>query len=185
MLEGLVTTLNDDGGINAAPMGPHVDRELTQFTLKPFQGSRTLQNLLEHPEGVFHVVDDVELLARCAVGRTPAVLATQPATSVQGHVLQDACRWYEFRARSIDTSQPRAVIDCEIVAQGRLREFWGFNRAKHAVLEASILATRVTLLSAEEIREQMRALATIVEKTAGDQERRAFEFLTEYIEGRL
>ena len=33
-----------------------------------------------------------------------------------------------------------------MVDQGRLRDFFGFNRAKHAVIEAAILATRLSLL---------------------------------------
>ena len=34
-----------------------------------------------------------------------------------------------------------------VVDEGRLRDFFGFNRAKHAVVEAAILATRIAFLS--------------------------------------
>ena len=66
-----------------------------------------------------------------------------------------------------------------------MRDFWGFNRARHAVLEAAILATRVGLIPAEEIQQQMQQLASPVEKTAGDTERRAFALLEQYIETSL
>ena len=39
----------------------------------------------------------------------------------------------------------------ETVAEGRRRDFFGLNRAKHAVVEAAILATRVPLLPLEAI----------------------------------
>ena len=66
------------------------------------------------------------------------------------------------------------VIECQVVATGRIRDFIGFNRAKHAVIEAAILATRLELLEAKQILAEFRRLAVIVEKTAGQSERRAF-----------
>jgi uncharacterized protein len=62
-----------------------------------------------------------------------------------------------------------------------IRDFYGFNRAKHAVLEAAILATRVHLLAADEIRREFERLRVPVEKTAGPREREAFAFLQDYV----
>ena len=58
-------------------------------------------------------------------------------------------------------------------ARGMGREFVGFNRACHAVLEASILASRVRRLPAEEIRAELGRLTVLVDKTAGPREREA------------
>ena len=69
-----------------------------------------------------------------------------------GFVLTGACRFYEFEVRSIDESQERTQIRAEVVHRGTLREFFGLNRAKHAVVEAAILATRMHLIPKEEIR---------------------------------
>ena len=66
-----------------------------------------------------------------------------------------------------------------------MRPFWGFNRAKHAVLEAAILATRIGIVAEDEIRREMERLAIPVQKTAGQQERRAFVFLEDYIANQL
>ena len=181
ILEGIVTTLNEDGSPNVAPMGPTVDPDITDLTLRPFQSSTTYQNLKRHGEGVFHVTDDVELIAKCTVSSTPRPLELKPAPGVQGVILADACRWYAFRVIELDDQQPRVNIRCQIKQRGRLRDFFGFNRAKHAVIEAAILASRVHLLEREEIEQQFDQLAVIVEKTAGEQERRAFEFLRQHI----
>ncbi len=182
ILEGIVTTINEDDTTNIAPMGPEVDRSITRLCLRPYQDSTTLGNLRRSGEGVFHVTDDVELLARAAVGNVDPLPSLIQATAVRGRILAEACRWYAFRVRNLEECSPRAVADCQIVDSGRLRDFFGFNRAKHAVVEAAILATRLRWIPREEILAQMEQLAVLVEKTAGDQERRAFEFLLAYVQ---
>lgn len=181
ILEGIVTTLNVDRRPNIAPMGPIVDAAMERITLRPFQTSTTYQNLKRTGQGVFHVTDDVELLARAAIGRLDPPPDVVPAPSVDGVILTDACRWYALRVVQLDDAQERTSIECEIVDRGCLRDFWGFNRAKHAVLEAAILATRLHLLTETEIRSEFRRLRVLVEKTGGDQEHRAFALLEQYL----
>jgi hypothetical protein len=185
ILEGIVTTLNPGGEPNISPMGPIVDAAMERLTLRPYQTSTTYQNLKRTGQGVFHVTDDVELLARAAIGRLETAPAVIPATSVAGVVLADACRWYAFRVVRLDDSQERTTIECDVVDRGRIRDFFGFNRAKHAVLEAAILATRVGILDAGLIREELQRLKIPVEKTAGDQELRAFALLEDYVNRKL
>jgi len=67
------------------------------------------------------------------------------------------------------------------VASGRFREFFGFNRAKHAVVEAAILATRTEFLPPEEILAEFRRLAVLVEKTGGSAEHEAFQLLEDHV----
>jgi len=180
ILEGLVTTLDAAGAVNLAPMGPIVDRDITRLLLRPYQSSTTYQNLKRSPQGVLHVIDNVELIAAAAVNRLSEAPPTRPAVSVEGQVLADACRWFEFRVDSLDDSRDRTEIECRVVHRGQGRPFFGFNRAKHAVLEAAILATRIEFLPPQEIARQLTDLAIIVEKTAGDQEQRAWRLLLDY-----
>src|SRR5581483_1024370 len=151
ILEGIVTTLSPEGEINIAPMGPRVDADIRRLVLRPFRTAQTYWNLCKHGEGVFHVTDDVLLLARAAVGRLDPPPELLPARAVRGHILAGACRYYEFRVRAIDDREERVNIDAEVLEAGRLRDFFGFNRAKHAVVEAAILATRVALLPRAQI----------------------------------
>ena len=120
-------------------------------------------------------------MARAAIDRIESSPESFPAEVVTGVVLSDACRWYEFRIDRFDDSQERTDFHAVVVHVGRLRDVFGFNRAKHAVLEAAILATRVHLLPANEIRRQFDELAVPVEKTAGPRERVAFELLREFV----
>jgi len=185
ILESIVTTLGPGGVINVAPMGPVVNETLTQFRLRPFQTSTTFRNLQSHPEGVIHVVDDVLLIARGAIGAISEAPPTFPARVVSGAVLQSACRYFEFRVIRCDASQPRSEIDVEIVHSATLRDFWGFNRARHAVLEGAILATRLHLIPPEEIQAEFRRLESPIEKTAGPREREAFTLLQDYVRQHL
>ena len=184
ILEGVVTTVAADGAVNVAPMGPHVEGEtFDRFLLKPFRTAQTYRNLKAHGEGVLHVTDDVLLLARAAVGALPSPPPLFPAERVRGWVLRDACRWFEFRVTRCDDAAERVTLEAEVVHAGRLRDFFGFNRAKHAVVEAAILATRTALLPRDEIEAEYRRLAVPVQKTGGEREKEAFAFLQEFVRG--
>jgi hypothetical protein len=185
LLEGVVTTLNNDGTPHIAPMGPIVDGNFERMLLRPFRTSVTYQNLKRSREGVLHVTDDVELMARAAVGRLEALPPLRPAAAVDGVILADACRWYAFRVESLDDREDRTAIVARVVDCGRLRDFFGFNRAKHAVIEAAILATRIELLDAQLILSEFERLASPVAKTGGIEERRAFDFLRQYVQEKL
>ena len=185
ILEGIVTSLDNAGELNVAPMGPIVDEAMSTILLRPFQTSRTYRNLKEHPQGVLHVTDEVLLLARAAIGQLDETPETILAEKIGGRVLKSACRWYEFEVAELDDSEERTQIECRVVNSGRLRDFFGFNRAKHAVLEAAILATRVHILPAEQIRKELAALVSPIEKTAGPDEEAAFSLLTEFVERKL
>jgi hypothetical protein len=183
ILEGIVTTVTADGAVNIAPMGPHVEGEdeLKRFVLRPYQSSTTYRNLKRIAEGVLHVTDDVWLLARAAVGKIDPAPEMFFAKVVRGHVLAETCRWHEFRVTQLDDRADRVTIECEVAYTGRLRDFFGFNRAKHAVVEAAILATRIEFLPMDDILGEYRRLTVPVQKTAGAAEMRAFQFLLEHV----
>jgi hypothetical protein len=181
ILEGVVTTVGPGGAVNIAPMGPRVEGDFRRFVLRPFRTARTYANLKAHGEGVLHVTDDVQLLARAAVGEPDPPPELTPASRVRGWVLAGACRYYEFRVTACDEAGERAAFEAEVVHAGRLRDFFGFNRAKHAVVEAAILATRVGLLPAAEVEAEYRRLAVLIDKTGGPQECEAFAFLRAFV----
>ncbi len=181
LLEGIVTTLNADGTCHIAPMGPIVDGGFTRLLLRPYSTSTTYQNLKRTGQGVLHVTDDVEMFARAAVGQQTQMPDMIAATAVEGQIIAGACRWYAFHMDSIDDRSERTEIAATVVDQGRMRDFLGFNRAKHAVIEAAILATRLQFMDASAVQSEFERLSVIVEKTGGRQERSAFAFLQSYI----
>src|SRR5262249_13629254 len=124
------------------------------------------------------------LLAKAAVGQAPPQPSVA-ATRVRGFVLSGACRFYEFVVRSIDESGERVHIHADVVHRAMLREFFGLNRGKHAVVEAAILATRLHLLPPADVLADYRKLRVLVEKTGGPAEHEAFDFLQAHVERTL
>ena len=188
ILEGIVTTIDDQGRVNIAPMGPIVPEDypcsgLATFTLLPFRSSHTYANLTWTPEGVLHVSDDVLLLARAAIGEVVPLPPMVDAELVRGKILAEACRAYEFRIVTRSGDSVRERFTAEVVRTHQLRDGFGFNRAKFAVLEAAILATRVHLLPPDEIEAEFRRLVKLVQKTGGPREAEAFALLERYVAG--
>ncbi len=182
ILEGIVTTHSPSGVLNIAPMGPMVDESLTWLQLRPFQTSTTFANLKATGVGVFHVIDDVLLIAQAALGPLESVPETQPAMTITGSVLMAAARWYEFRVETLDDSRERTEIMCRVQHVGRIKDLFGFHRARHAVLEATILATRCHLIPEGDLRKQLADLKTIVDKTAGPHEQAAFQHVEKHVD---
>jgi hypothetical protein len=181
IVETIVTTISADGEVNCAPMGvewtPDVEPET--IVLKPFLETATYRNVLATRTAVVNLIDDVRVFAKAAISN-PAY-ETVPAHVVRGVALADACSWRELEVTAIDSTPPRSRIDTRTVHRQVRREFIGFNRARHAVLETAIYATRVHLLAREYLLSEVERLQVIVDKTAGPREFEAMALLVEYI----
>jgi hypothetical protein len=177
IIESILTTLDPAGAVNCAPMG--VEWGAEEIVIKPFLETTTFKNLRDTKAAVVNLTDDVFLFAQGAIANVqfPAF----PAAVVRGVVLEAACSWREVEVRALDATPPRARVVTRVVHTGQRREFLGFNRARHAVLEAAILATRTRLLPPEQIRDELARLQVIVDKTAGPREREAMTLLSEYV----
>lgn len=177
IIETVVTTINPDGSVNCAAMGVEWGEE--RIVIKPYGATRTLRNLRATGAAVVHLTDDILLFSQAALGDPQP--PTRAATRVEGAVLDDACSWREVTVEAIDESAHRARVSTLVVGRGSRREFLGLNRARHAVLEASILASRARLLAAEDIAAELRRLQVLVDKTAGPREREAMEYVTRHL----
>ena len=177
ILETIVTTVAADGVVNCAPMGVEWGDET--IVLKPFLETATYRNVVATRAAVIHLVDDIRVFARAAISNP--VYPTGPATVVRGVVLEECCSWREVEVLTLDSTPPRSRIETRVVHRGVRREFLGFNRARHAVLEAAIYATRVHMLPRTFIDSEMARLQVIVDKTAGAEEFEAMTLLTDFI----
>jgi len=179
IIETIVTTVDGDGAVNIAPMGVDWNGGDAAPVLKPFLETTTFRNIMATGAAVVNLIDDVGLFARAAIGNPDYPVVR--AVAVNGVVLRDACSWRELRVRSVDSTPPRSRIETNVVHRGVQREFIGFNRARHAVLEAAIYATRVHLLERHFLEAELARLQIIVDKTAGPVEREAMALLADYI----
>lgn len=179
IIETIVTTMDAGGVVNVAPMGVEWDGGDGAPVLKPFLETVTYRNIAATGVAVVNLIDDVGIFARAAISNPECPVI--PAVAVRGVVLRDACSWRELTVRSVDSTPPRSRIETAIAHRGVHREFIGFNRARHAVLETAIYATRVHLLARDFLEGELARLQVIVDKTAGPREHEAMALLSDHI----
>jgi len=180
IIESLVTSMDPGGRVNFAPMG--VEWGDDTIVLKPFLETTTFRNVTATRVAVINLTDDAMLFAQGAI--SSPTFPSFPAAVVRGVVVEAACSWREVEVVAVDDTPPRSRIETRVVHRGFRREFLGFNRARHAVLEAAILATRTHLIPREQIQSEFEKLQVIVDKTAGPREREAMALLTMHVRSR-
>jgi uncharacterized protein len=177
IIETVVTTRDDAGTVNFAAMGVGWGED--RITIRPFLNTRTYKNLTRAGEAVVNVTDNVLIFAKSALTHEPC--DSTPARHVNGVVLKDTCHWREVVVERIVPpaagALPRAHVVTRVVGGGELRPFAGLCRAKHAVVEASILVSRLHLLPRDDVLRELDRLDVLVDKTGDDQEREAMAFI--------
>ena len=177
IIETIFSTVNETGQPNFAPMGIVWGEE--ELTVRPFRQSHTCHNLLTTGYGVANLTDDV--LAFVQSGLYDAALPHFPASTVPGVVFQEACSWRELAVSAVTGTAERAEVRCRVVSKGWRRDFLGFNRARSAIIEATILATRLHLHDPVMVAEALDRYEVIVEKTGDEVEKTAFEQIREFV----
>ena len=185
ILEGIVTTLSPEDVLNVAPMGPEIDPELNmeRFVLRPYRTSTTYANLKARGEGVLHVTDDVLLLAQTAIGTVGRAAAGHAAgrRRRRGDLAWTPADIMSSGSSSSTTMRIERGSSSRPSPRAGIRDFFGFNRAKHAVVEAAILATRTAWLPLEGLLLEFRKLEVLVQKTGGPSEQAAFQLFYEHL----
>ena len=107
------------------------------------------------------------------------------ATAIDGSVIEDVLSWHEVVVTEITPALgelSRSRVCARVVASGTGgREPLGLCRARHAAVEASILASRLRWLGAEHVRAELERLQELVDKTAGSREREAMDYVRRYV----
>jgi uncharacterized protein len=185
LIETVVTTTGNDGVVNCAAMGVRWGED--ELVFWPFDATRTLRNLRLRGEAVVHMTDDVLLFVQAALGDPHP--AMRPASAIEGSVIEDANAWREVVVTEIAPAAedlPRSRVRARVVASGTgARQPLGLCRARHAAVEASILASRLRWLGAEHVWAELARLQVLVDKTAGPRERAAMDYVRRYVEERV
>jgi hypothetical protein len=185
LIETVVTTTASDGQVNCAAMGVRWGEE--ELVFWPFDATRTLRNLRFRGEAVVHVTEDVLLFVQAALDHPrPAMRA---AAVVAGSVIEEASAWREVVVTEIAPSgdgMARSRVRATVVAAGTGTSASastppGLCRARHAAVEASILASRMRWLGSERVGAELTRLQELVDKTAGPRERAAMAYVRRYV----
>lgn len=176
--EIIVTTTNEDGSTHIAPMGIREDSGL--IVIAPFKPSATLENIQRNKTAVINRIDDVRIFAGCLTGRKDWPLV--PTEKIKEHRLEAALSHLELGLERVEDDELRPRFYCKQIIEVSHKPFQGFNRAQSAVLEAAILVSRLHMLTKEKIEQEIEYLMIAIDKTAGENERIAWNWLMERIE---
>lgn len=178
IIETIVSTVNAAGQPNFAPMGV---RFLSPdiLVIRPFSGSKTNKNLKAMGEGVVNIVDNALLFVETALfSRIPPHVQAKTARSP---ILKEACSFFEFIVADFNDACEPAEVKCKVLESGYRKRFNGFCRASFAVLEATILVTRLHLLDRRTVNNKLADWQELVEKTGGEQEIKGFQMIVDYV----
>ena len=177
--ETIITTVDANGKVHIAPLGIIAERD--GWVIAPFRPSVTLDNLAAVPFAVANYTDDVRIFAGCLTGRKD-----WPTVPVEGFPvprIAAALAHSVLQVESIANDSMRPRHFCRVVQEETHAPFTGFNRARAAVLELAILVSRLNMLPREKIEAEIAYLSISIEKTAGPEEREAWGWLMQKVDG--
>jgi uncharacterized protein len=175
--ECVVTTIDATGHIHIAPLGLIENGE--EWIVAPFRPSATLHNLKSTPFATANYVDDVRIIAGCLTGRRDWPIADVPGHPVPRLVA--ALAHGELKVARVEDDETRPRFHCSVSRVETHAPFRGLNRAKAAVLEAAILVSRLSMLPREKIDAEIAYLQIAIDKTAGPEEREAWDWLMDAV----
>lgn len=176
--EAIVTSQSDTGHVHIAPMGIHVLDN--QYIILPFRPSKTLDNILHTQAAVINYCDDVRIFAGCLTGRRDWPM--QKTEKINGLYLSHALTHVELGLTGVEDDLVRPKLFCQPVHTVSHAPFKGFNRGQYAVLEAAILVSRLGMLPMSKIQTEIDYLRIGLEKTGGEREVEAWQWLMQVIE---
>ncbi|MFP4481945.1 MAG: DUF447 domain-containing protein [Thermovirgaceae bacterium] len=180
IIETILSTRDEKGMPNFAPMG--IEQTPSGcVTVRPFRTSRTWRNLCSDSFAVVNVVEPALPFVLSALGSLD--LPTFPARKIPCMVLQAASRWMELELAGRKQDEHRGNCLFRVVHEEGLRFFQGHNRARCALVETAIAATRIHVFGKDPFWSEFSRACTLVEKTGGEEEKEALLILKNWAEG--
>lgn len=177
--ETIITTVDTAGNPHITPFG--VQKKEGFIVISPFKPSTTLTNILATECAVMNLTDDVRVFAAAIVKAQSQAIV--PANVVNGVRLADTLAHQELRLEKVAEDVERPQLWMRVVHQETHQPFAGFNRAQAAVIELAVLASRLNRLPKEKVLSERAYLQIAIDKTAGERELQAWQWLIEKIDG--
>ncbi len=181
IFETIVSTLDKNKEINFAPFG--IKKSKNTILISPFVPSKTLNNLKENKFAVVNYTDRSEFFVDCIVGKIK--FKKEKCKNFPGFFINDALSFDQVTVKKILPDKIRPVFVCEINKSYQLKRFEGHNRARSAIIEACILASRVKMLPKDKIMSELEYLNISVSKTAGDSEKKSWKKISNFINSKI
>jgi hypothetical protein len=176
--ETIITSLDAENRPHIAPFGVREENGLV--LIAPFRPSSSLDNFLYHRSAVMNLTDDVRVFAGILTGRRDWPL--EAAVKLNGVVLASALTHRELELVEVRDNETRPELLFKVMHEVQHHAFRGFNRAQAAVIELAVLVSRLHMLPMEKIDAEIVYLRIAIEKTAGERELQAWQWLIERVE---
>ena len=184
IFETIITTVDLTGEPHVAPFGVRYEGDLV--VIAPYKPSTTLANILVTKSAVMNLTDDVRVFAAALTNRKIAELtpinAASQANKINGFRLADCLAHVELELVELRDDVIRPQLLMQKVAEFNHKPFTGFNRAQAAVIELAVLVSRLHMLPKDKIMFEIEYLKIALNKTAGEREKQAWNWLTEAVE---
>lgn len=177
IIESIVITQNPDGSPHIAPFGLRQRNNLV--LIAPFRPSISLDNLLSGRPVSFNFTVDVRVFAGALTGRRDWPVVKSP---LGAWVLKSALSYHEVKLMHVIEDDVRPELYFETQSLVNISPFMGFNRAQAAVLELCVLVSRLNRLPIDKIDAEINYLQIAVDKTAGEHEIEAWQWLIDAVE---
>lgn len=178
IFETIVSTVNSQGEVHVTPFGIQLQEGLV--VISPYKPSVTLENILATKHAVMNLTDDVRVFAGALTRRQAWSLIS--AEKITGYRLAETLVHKELNLVKINDDALRPQLFLEVIHEVQHQSFMGFNRAQAAVIEFAVLASRLNMLPKEKVLSEMQYLQIAIDKTAGECELQAWQWLTEKVE---
>ena len=167
IVETIVSTFDKKNNPIAAPMGVSTVDE-KHITLSIFKTTKTYRNLKEKKCGVANITSDPTLFHRTVFkdvnpgGKLPKKWFTH-ASNVDAPYLRNTDAFIEFRVTNLTGSGEKAKVLCRVHKILVIRnELQVYHRAKSAVIESIIHATRIEIFLASGQKKEAKELVNLV-----------------------
>jgi len=168
IVETIISTFDKNRNSIAAPMGVSAEDE-KHITLSIYKTTKTYKNLKEKKCGVANITSDPTLFHRTVFkdvnpgGKLPNDWFTH-ASNVDAPYLRNTDAFIEFRVTNLTGSGEKAKVRCRVqkIVVARKDLLQVYHRAKSAVIESIIHATRIEIFLATDEKKKAKELIELV-----------------------
>ena len=182
IFETIITTVNVAHEPHITPFGVRFEdaKENPRIIIAPYKPSTTLNNILATQMAVMNMTADVRVFAGALTGRRDWPLLK--INNNKGYRLANCLAHTVLQLVDVIDDEIRPQLLMQAIYSENNQSFQGFNRAQAAVVELSILVSRLHLLPKEKVLAEKNYLQIAIDKTAGKRELEAWAWLLDKID---
>ena len=181
IFETIIISIDAAKQPHVTPFGVRFEDE--SVIIAPYKPSTTLDNILATKFAVMNMTDDVRVFAGALTGHNGwSLLPVRLQANIHaGYRLADCLAHTVLELIEVREDATRPQLVMKALSSENHQSFQGFNRAQAAVVELSILVSRLHMLPKEKVLTEMAYLQIAIDKTAGEREIEAWAWLTDKV----